>query len=170
MSAWLHRLLFPCHSPIPVRMRISPLTLTAPNSLGTYRGNFVIKNPAGLIMKVNQDFTSVAGHQCHAGTADRHCSSRCTHRQQCSRSDHLHLCILVRSGQDHGNDQCHQCLSGAKQSARLHRQRQLAKAAQSHANDMACNTLTGHTGSNGSTPKSRVTDAGYTYSLVSENI
>jgi uncharacterized protein YkwD len=35
---------------------------------------------------------------------------------------------------------------------------------------MACNTLTGHTGSNGSTPESRVTDAGYKYSLVGENI
>ena len=47
---------------------------------------------------------------------------------------------------------------------------QLAKAAQSHANDMACNSLTGHTGSNGSTIESRVKDSGYTYSLVSENV
>ena len=31
------------------------INLVAPNSLGKHQGNFVIKNPAGLIMKVNDD-------------------------------------------------------------------------------------------------------------------
>jgi uncharacterized protein YkwD len=35
------------------------------------------------------------------------------------------------------------------------------KAAQSHANDMACNQLFGHTGSDGSTVASRVAASGY---------
>ncbi|HSM72234.1 MAG TPA: NBR1-Ig-like domain-containing protein, partial [Anaerolineales bacterium] len=29
--------------------------LTAPNSVGTHRGNFVVRNPEGLIMQINED-------------------------------------------------------------------------------------------------------------------
>lgn len=46
----------------------------------------------------------------------------------------------------------------------------LNKAAQAHANDMACNGLFVHTGSNGSTPQSRVAFSGYSASSVSENV
>ena len=47
---------------------------------------------------------------------------------------------------------------------------QLAKAAQAHANDMACNSLFGHTGSNKSTPQKRVAASGYLASSMSENV
>ena len=47
---------------------------------------------------------------------------------------------------------------------------QLARAAQSHANDMACNSLFGHTGSNGSTIQSRVSASGYVFSSATENV
>jgi uncharacterized protein YkwD len=46
----------------------------------------------------------------------------------------------------------------------------LAKAAQRHANDMACNKLFTHKGSDDSTPQSRVAATGYVASSVSENI
>jgi uncharacterized protein YkwD len=46
----------------------------------------------------------------------------------------------------------------------------LSQAAQRHANDIACNNLFVHTGSDGSTAESRVADAGYAASDVSENI
>jgi uncharacterized protein YkwD len=46
----------------------------------------------------------------------------------------------------------------------------LAKAAQKQAIDMACNHLTAHTGSDGSTPQSRVTATGYAASSVGENV
>jgi uncharacterized protein YkwD len=46
----------------------------------------------------------------------------------------------------------------------------LNQAADAHANDMACNNLFVHTGSNGSTPASRVTASGYSASFVTENI
>jgi uncharacterized protein YkwD len=46
----------------------------------------------------------------------------------------------------------------------------LAQAAQKHANDMACNNLSVHNGSDGSTPQSRVAATGYVASSVSENI
>jgi uncharacterized protein YkwD len=46
----------------------------------------------------------------------------------------------------------------------------LAQAAQKHATDMACNKLTSHTGSDKSTPQTRVTATGYVASSVAENI
>ena len=47
---------------------------------------------------------------------------------------------------------------------------QLTQAAQSHSEDMACNHLFVHAGSNGSTPTSRVAAAGYSASNVTENV
>ena len=47
---------------------------------------------------------------------------------------------------------------------------QLSQAAQTHANDIACNNLFVHTGSDGSTPQTRVAATGYAASDVSENV
>jgi len=47
---------------------------------------------------------------------------------------------------------------------------QLEQAAQAHANDMACNKIFVHTGSNGSSPGTRVTAVGYDASQVGENV
>jgi len=47
---------------------------------------------------------------------------------------------------------------------------QLGQAAQAHANDMACNKIFVHTGSNGSSPGTRVTAVGYDASQVGENV
>ena len=47
---------------------------------------------------------------------------------------------------------------------------QLNESAQSQANDMACNQLFYHYGSNGSTPKTRVATSGYVASYVTENV
>lgn len=46
----------------------------------------------------------------------------------------------------------------------------LSQAAQAHSEDMACNNLFVHTGSNGSTPETRVAAAGYQAAYVSENV
>jgi uncharacterized protein YkwD len=46
----------------------------------------------------------------------------------------------------------------------------LAKAAQSHANDMACNNLNSHTGSNSSTIESRIAASGYKAAFSAENV
>lgn len=144
------------------------IDLVAPNNPGTRRGNFVIKNPAGLIMKVNEDSrlwliikvtldaptaTVAAGA---TGTGAGLVSSTCAFSSDPANiTDTLGAINAYRAQNNLPaytiNDK-------------------LAKAAQLHANDMACNSLTGHTGSNGSTPQSRVTDSGYTYSSVSENV
>ncbi|MEW5939909.1 MAG: CAP domain-containing protein, partial [Chloroflexota bacterium] len=47
---------------------------------------------------------------------------------------------------------------------------QLNEAAQAHANDMACNQLFYHNGSNGSTPTTRVAASGYAAAYVTENV
>jgi uncharacterized protein YkwD len=144
------------------------IDLVAPNSPGTRRGNFVIKNPAGLIMKVNEDSrlwliinvtleaptaTAVAGA---TGTGAGLVTSTCAFSSDPANiTDTINAINAYRAQ----NNLPAYTIDD-----------KLAKAAQSHANDMACNSLTGHTGSNGSTPESRVKDAGYTYSLVSENV
>jgi len=46
----------------------------------------------------------------------------------------------------------------------------LTMAAAAHADDMACNNLFVHKGSNGSTPASRVAASGYIASSVAENV
>jgi uncharacterized protein YkwD len=46
----------------------------------------------------------------------------------------------------------------------------LTKAAQSHAADMACKNLTGHTGSDGSTPGTRISKNGYVAAFSAENV
>jgi uncharacterized protein YkwD len=47
---------------------------------------------------------------------------------------------------------------------------QLGSAAQLHSADMACSGILSHTGTDGSTPASRITAAGYNASISRENI
>ena len=139
------------------------INLTAPNSTGKHRGNFVIKNPAGLIMKIDNDSrlwlvidvtndvvnaTAVSG----SGLVTSTCAFSSEVSNVTETIDAINA-YRAESG-----------LPAFQVNS------QLAKAAQSHANDMACNNLFGHTGSNGSTIQSRVTDAGYVYSVVTENV
>ncbi|MFZ5923265.1 MAG: CAP domain-containing protein [Chloroflexota bacterium] len=46
----------------------------------------------------------------------------------------------------------------------------LAVSSQRHSNDMACNSFFDHTGSDGSAPWDRMTQAGYTWIMAAENI
>jgi uncharacterized protein YkwD len=146
------------------------IDLVAPNTPGTHRGNFVIKNPAGLIMKVNSDsrlwlvinVTLEAPTATPAAGAATGSSSAGLVTSTCAFSSDpaiiTETLTAINTYRAQNNLPAYTI------------DEQLAKAAQSHANDMACNSLTGHTGSNGSTPESRVSDAGYVYSQVSENV
>ena len=49
-------------------------------------------------------------------------------------------------------------------------QSQLRTAARNHSTDMACNGFIGHTGSDGSSVRDRVSAQGYSWSRVGENI
>ena len=141
------------------------VNLIAPSSTGTHRGNFVIKNPAGLIMKIDNDSrlwlvinvtADLSSATAVPGSGAGLVTSTCAFSSEISN---------IRDTIDAIN--AYRAESGLPP---YNVNSQLAKAAQSHANDMACHNLFGHTGSNGSTIQSRVTAAGYTYSVVTENV
>jgi uncharacterized protein YkwD len=148
------------------------VNLTAPNSIGTHRGNFVIKNPAGLIMSVGDDSrlwlvinvtsdianatAAPAPTAASAATAAGLVTATCAFTADASTiTDTINAINAYRLQQGFPP-----YIVNA----------QLSRAAQSHANDMACNNLTGHSGSNGSTTESRIRDSGYVFTVVGENI
>lgn len=165
------------------------LDLTAPNTTGTYRGNFVIENPQGLIMKVADDSrlwviinvtttsaptvavtaTPIGPSATLSGTvtatptgptptpgASSSTTANCnftTDRTKLTEVINALNAYRARNG-----------LPAYTVNT------QLAQAAQRHANDIACNKLYVHTGSDGSTAQSRVRDTGYIARTVSENV
>ena len=141
------------------------INLTAPSSTGTHRGNFVIKNPDGLIMKIDNDSrlwlvinvtADLSSATAVSGSGAGLATSTCAFSSEISNISETVDAINAYRAQ---NGLPPYTVNS-----------QLAKAAQSHANDMACNNLFGHTGSNGSTIQSRVSAAGYVYSSVTENV
>ena len=165
--------------------------LRAPNSLGTHRGNFVIKNPAGLIMSLDEDSRlwviidvtntitvtatasapataipgTASGSVTPTGTGSSDTASglgAATAAAACSyTSDSTKLTEVVAAVNAYR----------ARNSLPAYTLNTLlARAAQRHANDMACNKLFGHKGSDGSTQQSRVVASGYIASSVSENV
>ena len=171
------------------------IDLTAPNSTGTHRGNYVIKNPAGLIMSIGDDSrlwvvinvtvtsaatvaatmsataisntatvaVTVAGTSSTAAsaTAATGNSSSSTTATCAFTTDRGKLTEVINAVNAY---RAQKGLPAYTVNSRL------AQAAQKHANDMACNNLSVHDGSDGSTPQSRVEATGYTASSVSENI
>lgn len=153
------------------------VTLVAPNSLGKHQGNFVIKNPTGLIMKVNEDsrlWVIINSISNTAGTA----AATAAPTQAGGPTATPGTAELVLSTCAFTSDTTN--ITETLNAINAHRtannlppynvNSSLARAAQSHANDMACQNLTGHTGSNGSTPQSRATATAYNFSAVATNI
>lgn len=169
--------------------------LTAPANTGTYQGNFVIKNPEGLIMSINDDSrlwviinvtvvgaatpspTATALSNASGGTATTTGTASTAAASTTSGS--------AASGSTVTTGKCAFTTDRAKLTEVInalngYRERNglpaytvnplLTQAAQRHANDIACNKLYVHTGSDGSTARSRVADTGYVARSVSENI
>ena len=164
-----------------------PLSVTYPNQTvdisvdliassadGTHQGYFVIKNPAGLIMKIDNDsrlwvVITVSSALASVPTATSGSGS-----------------IPVTGGEDgFANVTCAYTTDAAKVTETINAvnayraqnglpvyavNELLTKAATAHANDMACNKLFVHTGSNGSTPTTRVAASGYAASSATENV
>jgi uncharacterized protein YkwD len=152
------------------------ITLQAPNTIGTHKGYFVIKNPAGLIMKINSDSrlwvvidvkSTVTVTAAPPGTAN------------------VTATVSGASGNGFAVANCAYTLDPAKvtdviNAVNAYRAQsglpayivnpKLTLAAQAHANDIACSKLFVHTGSNGSTPDSRVVVSGYVAKSVGENV
>ena len=153
------------------------IDLVAPNVAGEYQGNFVIKNPAGLIMQVDNDSrlwviinvsgtaagtpaaTTASGSDSTAATAGSTSgagNATCAFTTDAARPEQVAAAINSYRAQNG--------LTSYPVNA------QLSQAAQRHANDMACNNLFYHNGSDGSTPQSRVAATGYSASKVTENV
>ena len=163
------------------------VNLVASNSIGTHRGNFVIKNPAGLIMQIDDDsrlwvIINVASTAAATATATATVTpgivngsvTSTTIAANTAASDSALVTVTCSFTTDPAK------LTAALNAVNAYRARndlpaytantQLARAAQAHANDMACNSLFGHTGSNQSTPQRRVAATGYVASSMSENV
>jgi uncharacterized protein YkwD len=150
--------------------------LTAPRASGIHRGFFVIKNPAGLIMKIDNDsrlwvVIDVPIEVAAAPTVTQSAGS-----------------IPVtgsEGGSGFANVTCAYTTDAAKVTEAINAlnayraenglpayvvNELLKMAATAHADDMACNNLFTHNGSDGSTPITRVAASGYTASSVTENV
>ena len=153
------------------------MELTASTAIGTHRGYFVIKNPAGLIMKIDKDsrlwvIINVASAVASGPSAT-------------PGSGSIPVTSPGGGGSGFANVTCAYTTDAAKVTETINAvnayraqngltaytvNELLTKAAAAHANDMACNNLFVHTGSDGSTPASRVAASGYAASSVTENV
>ncbi len=161
--------------------------LVAPSVPGSYRGNFVIKNPEGLIMQIDEDsrlwlIINVTAAPTSTPTATAtatasgssvipatgsptltsansqpvSASAACTFTVDVPRTERVATAINTYRSQN--------SLVAYTVNEKL------SQAAQRHANDMACNQLFYHKGSDGSTPQTRVADSGYVARRVTENV
>ncbi len=154
--------------------------LTASESSGTHRGNFVVKNPAGLIMKVGDDsrlwviikVTNTAAAGATAIPVSTSTLVLSTSNSSDSNSGFAHATCPFTTDRDKLTETINAVNAYRAQNSlpAYTVNMLLARAAQTHADDMACNKLFGHTGSDGSTPQSRVATSGYIASSVTENV
>ena len=150
------------------------IDLTAPNAIGKHQGNFVIKNAEGLIMKVNDDsrLWVIINSTTNEGAATSAATAASAASTAVSAPGLVTSTCAFTYETTNITDTLNAISTHRLQNslAPYNTNSKLAQAAQSHANDMACNSLAGHAGSNGSTIQSRVTATGYTFAFVDENV
>lgn len=153
------------------------LDLTASSAVGTHRGNFVIKNPAGLIMKIDNDsrlwvIINVSGTTASSGVTPTPGSAGSTTTGTGGGSGFANVTCAFTSDAAKVAETINAVNAYRAQNglSAYTVNDSLTKAAAAHANDMACNKLFVHTGSNGSTPAARVASSGYVASSVTENV
>jgi len=179
-------------APVPVALGVTfpnqtldiSVPLTASTTAGQHRGNFVILNSAGLIMQIDQDsrlwvIINVSAAAATNPTAPAQSTTAPAQNPTTAPGGGS------SSGPGYANVTCGFTLDAAKITetiAAINNYRaqnglspytvnaRLSEAAQAHANDMACNQLFYHNGSNGSTPRTRVAASGYVASAVTENV
>jgi len=152
--------------------------LTAPNVVGSHRGYFVIQNPAGLVMKVNEDsrlWVIITVTNLSAATQAPAPTTVSATNTSVSSSTAGFATVSCAFSIDQAKllevlnaVNAYRAQEGGMPAYTVNQK--LAQAALAHASDMACNQLTGDTGSNGSTAESRVTASGYVASFVRENV
>lgn len=99
--------------------------------------------------------------------------STLTGTRAASSNFHVYLPLLIRTAQPSIEQQVFNLVNQQRQQhgcAALVRSAALSAAAGEHSQDMALHDLFSHTGSDGSTMVSRAVAAGYSYSLLAENL
>jgi uncharacterized protein YkwD len=151
--------------------------LTASTAIGAHKGYFVIKNPAGLIMKIDNDsrlwvIINVSGTTASSGGTPTPGSAGSTTTGTGGGSGFANVTCAFTSDAAKVTETINAVNAYRAQNGLTAYTVNdlLGKAAAAHANDMACNKLFVHTGSNGSTPASRVASSGYVASSVTENV
>lgn len=156
--------------------------LLVPSLAGLYRGNFVIKNPNGLPIELEGDSrlwvifnavddgstpptpTTVPTETTSDTATATPTTVPPTEEATSAACEYTPDVIRVQQLLDEIN--AYRAQSGL---ANYTFSAELTIAAQNHAVDMACNRLFAHTGSDGSTPETRATAAGYAGN-VTENV
>ena len=156
--------------------------LVAPSVAGKYQGNFVVKNPADLIMQIDNDSrlwviinvssAPAAGPTATTGAGGGASGSATATTASGNSSTTANAACGLTTDTARTTAMVSALTTYRAQSslAALPVNAQLSQAAQAHANDIACNNLFVHTGSDGSTPQTRVALTGYAASDVSENV
>lgn len=154
--------------------------LTAASADGKHTAYFVIKNPAGLIMKIDKDsrLWVVINISSQVSAATQNSGSTTATQNPGS---------IPVTGNEGGsaNAACALTTDTAKVTETINAlnayraqnglpaytvNEMLTKAAIRQANDMACNKLFAHKGSDGSMPATRVAASGYNASSATENV
>jgi len=153
------------------------IDMKAPAEDGAYRADFEIQNPAGVAIPIDQAKTLWAAITVGAATAGSSETSTVVPASTTSSNGAGGTGLLTSTcafTTDAGRVSdvitainAYRAQNGI---APYNVNAQLTLAAQSHSDDMACNNLFVHTGSDGSTPASRVAAAGYSASYVTENV
>lgn len=155
--------------------------LVAPGLAGTYRGNFVVKNPDGLIMQIDEDsrlwlIINVTSAPTSTPTVAGGAAVPESGSPTVTGSDSQPVSVSAACALTTDVPRTQQ-VAAAINTYRSQNSlvaytvnEQLSQAAQRQANDMVCNKLFVHSGSDGSTPQTRVADTGYVATRVTENI
>jgi len=154
--------------------------MTAPDKDAIYRADFEMRNSTGTAMKIDQNtklwvIITVGGASASAGSGASTSSSSGAGGTGTSNAAGPGLVTSTCAftiDQSKVNDTVAAINAYRAQNGLppYTVNPDLVTAAQAHAADMACHNLFVHTGSNGSTPTSRVASTGYVASAVTENV
>jgi uncharacterized protein YkwD len=154
--------------------------LTASSADGKHTAFFVIKNPAGLIMKIDNDSRLWVAINVSSQVA---AATQSVTTGQAAAVTQSPGSIPVTGG--FAKVTCAFTTDAAKVTDTVNAlnayrvqnglpaytvNEMLTRAATAQANDMACNKLSAHNGSDGSTPTTRVAASGYNASSATENV
>jgi uncharacterized protein YkwD len=166
----------PASAPVPTTLKDAKVQvsvdLTAPTLNGTYTGFFSLHNSKDKVVPIGTEKTFwvrvIVGGVPVAATSAGTSATQAASTKTSGGTSHCNS-----SGNAGYGSQLVSLINSKRAAAGLPKltvNSQLGALAQGHAEDMACNNMISHSGSDGSTPYSRATAAGYSGTFVEEII